>query len=330
MPTPMVEMAQAIRAGSRFLVASHVSPDGDAVGAMAAVGHLLAALGKAFTLYNVSGLPRNLDWMNLPGPIETEMPAGHFDWIIALDCGDQRRGGRELEQAMASTPTMVIDHHVANPCWGRLNWVETDRSSTSEMVAELAEHLGQDLSGPLGEAAYVGIVTDTGNFSFDNTSPRCLEMTARIIRQGLRPARVNQMIQNQWSPARLKLWGEVLGAARLYFDGQLGAIRITREQFDRLGASAEDCDGLTNFVLRIKGCKIAMFLRQDTPGVMKLSLRSVSGVDIQPVAAAFGGGGHRCAAGATIQGDLDDVQARLVRSLGHVLDQAAAGSEAAA
>lgn len=324
MATPMHDLLRAIKAGSRFLVTSHSSPDGDAIGAMAAMGHLLAALGKKAVLYNISGLPEHFSWVRLPSPILTELPADGFDWIIALDCGDERRGGKVLQDAMSVRQTMVIDHHVANPKWGALNWVEIDRSSTAEMVGAMALEAGFELTGPLGEAVYLGMVTDTGHFAFDNTSPRCMELASRIMRQGLDTAKINELIQNQWSLARFKLWAEILGSLALYFDGQLGVIRITSEQLSRLGAKSEDCEGLTNFVLRIKGCKMAQSLREDGAGALKLSLRSVSGVDIQPVAAAFGGGGHKCAAGANIPGLFNDVEPRLIEALGKVLGESGA------
>lgn len=319
MGSPMRDIAAAIAAGSRFLVASHASPDGDAIGSMAAMGHLLKALGKEALLYNISGMPEHLSWVDMPSAILTELPQGGFDWIIALDCGDARRGGKALQDAMASNPTMVIDHHVANPCWGQLNWVEVDRSSTCEMVAALARELGQELTGPLGEAVYLGLVTDTGHFSFNNTSPRCMEMAAHIISLGLDQAKMNELIENQWSLGRFRLWSEVLGSLALHFNGQLGVIRITSEQLSRLGATAEDCDGLTNFVLRIKGCKAAQSLREDKAGSLKLSLRSVSSVNIQPVAAAFGGGGHKCAAGANLSGSFEEIEPKLIEALGKVL-----------
>lgn len=322
MATTMNEVAAAIRQGASFLVASHLSPDGDAIGSMSAMGHLLERLGKKAILYNASGAPEHFSWLDLPSPVLTELPAGGYDWIIALDCGDHRRGGKALQEAMERRPTAVVDHHLDNPLWGAANWVDTGYSSTCEMVAGLADAFGVELTGALGEAVYVGVVTDTGNFSFENASPRSMELAARIVRLGLSPARVNELIQNQWSPGRFRLWGEVLGSLAMHFDGQLGVIRITKEQLDRLGATAADTDGLTNFVLRIKGCKAAMSLREDAPGELKLSLRSVSHVNIQPVAASLGGGGHRCAAGASLRGDVGDVEPGIVKALGEALARA--------
>jgi phosphoesterase RecJ-like protein len=315
----MHDIAAAITAGSRFLVVSHASPDGDAIGSMAAMGHLLRSLGKEAVLYNISGMPTHLSWVHMPSQLLTELPQGGFDWIVCLDCGDDRRGGKAMQDLMAAHPTMVIDHHIANPRWGKINWVEEHRSSTCEMVAELAGELGVALTGHLGEAVYLGIVTDTGHFSFSNTSPRSMEMAARLIALGVDQAQMNEQIENQWSLGRFRLWSEVMGALALHFDGQLGVIRITSEQLSRLGATAEDCDGLTNFVLRIKGCKAAMSLREDKAGSLKLSLRSISAVNIQPVAAAFGGGGHKCAAGANMEGSFDAVEPNIIAALGQAL-----------
>ncbi|GFK92721.1 Bifunctional oligoribonuclease and PAP phosphatase NrnA [Fundidesulfovibrio magnetotacticus] len=319
----MRDVLDALRTGSRFLVASHASPDGDAIGAMAAMGHLLKALGKEAVLYNVSGLPEHLAWLPMPGPVHAELPrdlaSGGFDWIVALDCGDDRRAGKALQQAMAERPTLVIDHHIDNPRWGRVNWVETDRSSTCEMVAVLTDALGVELSGPLGQAVYLGVATDTGHFRFENASPRSMELAARLARLGLDVAGINERIENQWSLARFRLWSEVLGGLSLSFGGQLGVIRITSDQLSRLGATAADTDGLTNFVLRIRGCRVALSLREDGEGSVKLSLRSVAGVNIQPVAAAFGGGGHKGAAGATLEGGIGEIEPRVVEALSGVL-----------
>ena len=309
----------AIREGSRFLVASHINPDGDAVGAMAAMGHLFHSLGKEAVLYNASGPPPHFSWLALPSPIRTALPQEDFDWIIALDCGDEKRGGEALQALMAARPTIVVDHHVANTLWGAINWVEPDRSSTCEMVGMLAQALGVEPAGPLGAALYLGIVTDTDNFSFDNTSPGCMEMAARIVRLGVQPGPVNELIRNQWSPARFKLWGEALAGLALHFGGRLGVIHVTAGQFARLGATGADCEGLTNFVLRLKGCQVAQLLREDRPGTLKLSLRSVSGVNIQPVAAAFGGGGHAGAAGATLKGSIEDMEPRVTAALKNAL-----------
>lgn len=319
MASPMDDIVRAVASAESFLVCSHTSPDGDAVGSIAAMGHLLAALGKTFALFDASGLPAQFSWVNLPGPVLAELPRREFDWLVVLDCGDERRGGPELQAAMTVRPTMVIDHHVANPEWGALNWVEPSRSSTGEMVALLAKALGQPLAGPLGEAVYLSLVTDTGNFTYNNTSPQSLRLAAEIMELGLKPGRINPLIQNQWSLHRIQLFGEVLGDVTLHFDGQLGVIRITLEQLSRLGATAADCDGLINFALRIRGTRAAMLLREEPDGAVKVSLRSLDGANVQAVAAAFGGGGHTNAAGTMLQARMRDVEDKLIAAVGKAL-----------
>jgi phosphoesterase RecJ-like protein len=315
------DIATALEAGKSFLLASHISPDGDAVGAMAAMGHTLTALGKKAVLYSPSGLPPQFSWLKLSSPMLSSLPQARFDWIVVLDCGDQRRGGQELEAAMAATPTVVIDHHLANPKWGALNWVDSRRSSTAEMVAVLARKLGVRLKGPLAEAVYLGLATDTGHFTFDNTTPQTLRLAASIISQGLRIGRINELILNQWSVNRIHLWGEVLGACTLHFNGQLGVIRVTLEQLARLGATAADCDQLINFVLRIQGTKVALLLREEPTGKVKISLRSVGEVNIQAVAAGYGGGGHRNAAGAAVAARMADLEPQLIAAAGQALEE---------
>ncbi|GAB6036540.1 bifunctional oligoribonuclease/PAP phosphatase NrnA [Fundidesulfovibrio butyratiphilus] len=320
MASPMHDILRVLTSEDRFLVTSHASPDGDAAGSMAAMAHLLTALGKSFHLYNCTGMPEQYDWLPLPAPVETTIPEGGYDWIVTLDCGDQRRAGPALEAAMQGAKVLVIDHHIDNTRWGAFNWVEPELSSTGEMVGMLAEAAGVPLAGHLGEAVYLCLVSDTGSFSYGNTGPECMEMAARIIRLGMRPGRVNALIENQWTTARIRLFGEVLTSARQYYDGRLGVIRITLEQLARLGAGKADTEGLINYVLRIRGTKVALLLREDQGRMVKISLRSLEGVDIQPVAAAFGGGGHKSASGASFSGTLDESEVQLVEALSKVLE----------
>lgn len=301
-----------LRTGDRFLIAAHSNPDGDALGSTAAMGWILRDLGKQFWLYNASPLPARFSWVALPQPLHHEPPPWDPHWYVLLDCGDVRRIGKEAKIRLPADKVVNIDHHVSNIGFGGLNLVEAGRSSVGEIIGYLAMELGLSLHGPLGEAVYLAMVTDTGSFSFESTSPECMELAAEIIRQGLNPGLFNARMQNQWRLNRLHLMGEVLRRARLYSRGRIGLLSISLDLRKKTQASIEDCDDLVDYIRRIRDIKVAVSLREDEPRKVKFSLRSFGETDVGAMAAAVGGGGHKNAAGGELLYSLSEAESFLV------------------
>ncbi|MHC1701076.1 MAG: bifunctional oligoribonuclease/PAP phosphatase NrnA [Humidesulfovibrio sp.] len=319
MQSPAAKIADLIRRTDSFLVSSHANPDGDAIGSTVALGHILAHLGKEFYLYNRSGLPRQFDWLPLPGPIHTSLVGVEANWIFVLDCGTQNRVGEELYRIMGSRPIANVDHHLGNPMFGQFNWVDVSYPAVGAMIADLADEFGIPLTGPLAEAVYIGLVTDTGFFTFDNTTPEVLELAARLIRLGLNPGAVNAKIRNQWGVNRFRLWGESFATTELFYGGQVAVAFVTQGMMERTGTSAADCEEIVNFLRRLRGSRAAVILREEPDGTYKFSLRSTGPDNVQAVAAQFGGGGHRNAAGGTISDDILSAKVRLIEALGESL-----------
>ena len=321
MADPRNELVRRIREGERFLVASHASPDGDALGATAAMGWLLAALGKTGTLLNDSPVPPQYAWLPLPSPLVEAPDGAPYDLAFVLDCGDAARLGR-LQTALDPTRMAVIDHHLGNPEFGALNWVDPGRCAVGEMVALLAIDCGVPLTGPMAEALYTAMATDTGFFSYGSTSAACLDIVAELVRGGLDVGRIGASIKNQWTLAKARLTAEILGNLDLCRHGQVGSIRISQEMFARTGTGPEDCEGLVNYALMVRGVRAAVLARELPEGGVKFSLRSVGAVDVRTVAAAFGGGGHKNAAGGRLDKPLAEASAVLVEALGRAVEQA--------
>lgn len=322
MPIPQSDIARFLRDHDDFLVASHVSPDGDALGATAAMGHILAHLGKTFTLYNPSGMPSHYDWMPMPGGLRDALPENGFRWAIVLDCGALHRAGEALAEKIDPARTVNIDHHLGNPQFGVLNWVDKTYSSTGEMIAELAETLNVPLRGDLAEALYAAMVTDTGYFSYSYTRPESLELAAKLMREGLDVGAVNVKIRNQWSQSRIRLWSEVLGGLTFHEEGRIGAIAIPHALLEKTGALVEDCDGLVNFALRVKGMQVAVSARETRQGQVKFSLRSTGDVNVQEIAASFGGGGHKNASGGSLEAGISESLNILIQAASKALEPA--------
>lgn len=316
MPTPIEAVTRIIREEDDFLVTSHVNPDGDAVGAMAALGWILAALGKRFTLYNASGEPAQFDWLSLPGPLVDTLPDPLPAWTFALDCGSRDRVGPELAERINPDKAVNIDHHLGNPDWALVNWVDPSQPSTGSMIALLADDLGIPLAGSLAEAVYLAVATDTGFFTYASTTPETLELAADLIRGGLDVSTVNHNITAQLTPHRLRLWTDVLQDVALHHDSAVAVAGVTREMFQRTGTKTSDTEDLINIIRELRGVRAAILLRQEGPGEYKFSLRSFGADNVQRVAASFGGGGHKNAAGGTIEApDMDTAKATLVHAV---------------
>lgn len=321
MTLPLKQIAEHILRHDNFLVVSHVSPDGDALGSMLGMGELLERLGKRVRLFNESGLPEHYAWLNPRQIIADVLPSDEPETIIVLDCGSAERAGSVIAPWLATKQVINMDHHLGNPMFGTLNWVEQRASSVGEMIGLLARKLDVSLTDRLGEYVYLSLISDTGNFCFNNTRPETLEMAAEILREGLLPGPFHEQRQSTGTLNQIQMRGEVLQQASLHADGRISLICFTRELFDRTGTGPEDTEGLVNTVLYVRGVEVAISLREDQDRI-KFSLRSKGGVNIQPVAARLGGGGHRNASGGHVFMDMDAASELLVREVARELSPA--------
>ncbi len=316
MASPVQRISELLQNEDDFLIVSHYNPDGDAIGSSCAMGHILASLGKSFSLYNPSGLPSRYDFVSLPCPIVSTLPDTLPKWTIVLDCGADERMGAELLGRIGETQVINIDHHLGNGDYGQENWVAVDQPAVGSMVALLAEELSLPLQGHLAECLYLAVATDTGFFTYGSTTPESLELAARMLRDGLDIAQMNMMITKQWSEKRMRLLTEVLSGVELYMDKQIAVATITQEIFDKTGTTSEETENIINFIRRLKSVRVAAILREEKPDTFKFSLRSYGTDNVQEIAARFGGGGHKNASGGTIEAPLDDARMMLVEIIG--------------
>jgi len=301
-------IVEILRRHDRILVAAHGAPDGDAVGCTIAMGWILKAMGKEAVLLNASGLPAHFSWMSSPGRIYRRMYELPFwpELVVALDCGDAWRLGKELLEALPRIPSVNIDHHLGNPAYGSLyNWIEPGMAAVGQMVAALADAAGIPITGPLAESIYVSLVSDTGSFTYGNTTPAVFTLAARLLAGGLDAGSVRDRMDNQWSMAKTRLWGTLLRSISLEHEGRVALCRVTLDELGEAGAVKEDIEGFAEQMRKIQGVRIAVLLREDKPSGSKLSLRSCGEDDVREVAAQFGGGGHKNAAGARLDMTLD-------------------------
>jgi bifunctional oligoribonuclease and PAP phosphatase NrnA len=327
------EAVLCLRQAARVLVTSHSSPDGDAIGSQLAAAELIRQLGGSPLIINRDPTPANLSF--LPGA-ETivvreqlpEHPAGSFDLALVLECPNLERTGFPTWTGWAGLPILNIDHHLGNERFGLVNLVDEHAAAVGEMLLEVVDASGVELTPTMSTCLYTAIVTDTGDFRYSNTSPRVLSAASRLVARGAVPNHIAEALWYQVPERVVRLTATVLSTLRLFGEGKVAAISCDQDMLTRTGARPSDTEDLINQVRAIAGVEVAIFLKSFGPDI-RVSLRSRGLVDVQTVAAEFGGGGHRNAAGCTLSTrSLVEAEKRIVGSLLAVLD-APAGSNPA-
>jgi phosphoesterase RecJ-like protein len=320
MTTPKVPDAllKRLRDARRVLITSHMSPDGDAVGSSLAMARLLRGMAKSALVWLRDEVPTL--YRQLPGAerihVGIEPPAGYpgdFDTVMVMECPSLERTG--LEKELRGPRVLNIDHHLGNTLYGDVNWVETGAPACGEMVHRIAEALKLRVDAETATMLYLALVTDTGNFRFSNATPVAFDAAAALVRAGARPEQVATWVYESQPEASIRLMGEMIDSLELHDSGRIATVVLSSEMFARAGATASDSEGLVDIPRSIAGVDAVGLLRQTGDGQWKISLRSRGDVDVERIASRWGGGGHRNAAGARLEGSIDDVRRSVVEGL---------------
>jgi bifunctional oligoribonuclease and PAP phosphatase NrnA len=306
----------AIHRGRRFLVASHVDPEGDSLGSQLALAQILDELGKEVSVVNQDRPPARFDFM--PGIRRIQPPAAvaseRFDAAFVVDCASLERIGNVRER-LNGVEILNLDHHRSNTRFGAINYIQPETCASGMIVYELNEALGLPLTADKATNMYVGIISDTGNFRYSNTSPEVLRVGSRLIETGIDSARIASLVFATKSQAALRLLGEALTTLTSELGGKVGLIVLDRQVFARTGAEPADVEGIVNYAKQLAGTDVGVLLREVESGEVKASLRAEGAVDVDRVASHFGGGGHKNAAGARLPGPLPEARRRLLAEL---------------
>lgn len=304
------EIIKIIQGVDSFVLMTHLHPDGDALGSLFALAEILEGLGKKVFRYLEEPVSHLYDFLPGCSLAQTDLVAlqsfvaaakGNVA-AVSLDCGDCDRLGRDKRDLLNLHPFLVIDHHHGHREFGNFRWLDSSRSSTGEMVYELAMELGAELSYGAAFNIYVAISTDTGSFRYENTSPRTLRIAADLVTCGVHPEEVAEHVYDNFTLQRLRLMEQVLSTLELFKSDQLAFITVTSKMFADCGADVGDVEGFINYPRALRSVKVAVFLKETEKGGVAVSLRAKGGCDVAEVAALFGGGGHRNAAGFRFSG----------------------------
>ncbi len=311
------DIAEFIRTHNRFVLTSHVRPDGDSVGSQLALASALEQLNKHVEIFDADPYPPN--YRSLPG-IERirigEPVKGDFDALIVLECSNLERAGVE---GLNGYPSVNIDHHPVNDSFGVLNWVDPGASAVGEMLFELLAELGTDITNEIATNLYTAILTDTGSFQFSNTTATTFRVASSLVAAGADPAQIAQAVLMSQSEARIRLVGRLLDTLEFDPSRKIAWVRLDRDMFVETGAATNDTEGLVNYPLSVDGVELCAFFREEGPGEYRVRLRSQGDLNVGRIASGFGGGGHRNAAGATLHGSFDEVSRTVIDALKDLL-----------
>jgi bifunctional oligoribonuclease and PAP phosphatase NrnA len=308
------EAIQAISEAERIGVVGHVRPDGDALGSMIAIALAARAAGKdavaSFSEPFIVGEEfRFLDQSVLVPP--SEFPTD-LDLSIVCDTGALERVGSVGPAVAAADRVLVIDHHVTPVTIGDVRVIDPDAAATTQLVFELLQRLGWEITRPIAEALYAGLVTDTGRFQYSSTSPAVHRMAAQLLAAGVEPAPIGQALYEETPFGYFAVVANALGRAQLDTDTGLVWTVLRQSDISEAGIGWEAADPLIDLVRLPMEAGVACLLKEVQPGVLKGSLRSRGVVDVAAIAEAFGGGGHRNAAGFTSKVGVEATIERIV------------------
>jgi bifunctional oligoribonuclease and PAP phosphatase NrnA len=298
---PMVDQVLTeIESRARFVLTSHARADGDAVGSTLACYEILRRMGKQAEVVLHDGVPRVYRQLPFAGSvIHAECVNGSYDAAILLECDSIQRTRLD---GLESQFLINIDHHKSGRNFAHVNWIDPKAVATAEMVYKLARRARVEISPEIATCLYTAVLTDTGAFMFEGTNEHTFELARELVLAGADPALCARHIYFGHSTAKMRLLGLALSA--LQREGPLAWIWVTQEQMERTGAKEEDCEGLVNYALAIGDVEVAVFFRELPDSRFRVSMRSKGKLDVARIAEDFGGGGHICASGCSVEGPL--------------------------
>ena len=298
----------------------HNSTDGDTLGSALAIALAVSGAGKQACVVIEEAIPDYLKM--LPGQgllkdlgeLEEGEPA-RWDAIFVVDTGDTKLLGKRRKLLDGAACVVNIDHHHTNKRFGTINYIDTGSASTAEIAYMIIKAFGTPIDHDIAMCVYTGICTDTGGFSYGNTTSRAHFIAADLLRFGIDVAHLRYLFFDAITCGKLRCHGYTAQSLRFYYRSRLAVAVLSRDKLDAMHATDIDCDGLVDIGRNVIGVHVSALAREIRPGEFRINLRSRDGADVSEVAAQFGGGGHKAAAGCTIKADGSEVAGLLVRAM---------------
>ncbi|NOY14509.1 MAG: bifunctional oligoribonuclease/PAP phosphatase NrnA [Deltaproteobacteria bacterium] len=298
-----------------FLVVAHENPDGDAIGSTLGLANALREMGKEVLALNVDGVPQIMQFLPGHDQLVRVLPENaQFDVAFVLDAGDLSR--TRIPTAEHCRTLINIDHHPHSD-FGDICYLDTSASATAILIDRVLNRCDYQMSLEVAKCLYLGILSDTGSFRYSSANPEAFAVAGRLVGSGVDPWEISGCLYESLAPERMRLLGLVLPTLQISPCGRYASVAMTEEVLKQSGAAEEHTDGFVNYPRAIRGVEVALFFRQVGRNKYKISFRSRGKVDVGAMARKLGGGGHHNAAGAQMDGTLEDVRAQV----SYLLDQ---------
>ena len=310
----------AIKKYKRFLISSHISPEGDALGSELAFYYLLRKLGKQAMIINEDPLPREYSFFPGKENVRIYKPGLKeidFDCMVILDCTDLSRIGKVRALNKSNKPIINIDHHISNKRFGAVNWVEPRASSASELVFNLYKEMRVPFDEDSAILLYTGILTDTGSFRYSNTSSTTHKAAAELLRFNINANQVYKNIYENIPFSNILILTKALAHIHIENAGRIAWVEVPAKLLRHKKLSFDLTDQILGFVRAIKDTQVAVLFKENlcVRNEIRVNLRSTGLADVNKVALAFGGGGHKTASGCTVIGSLTEVRKKVISKI---------------
>lgn len=312
------QAARALSGASQVALACHVSPDGDALGSMLGFHHMLVAAGRQSVASFSTPFVVAPHYRQIPG-IDLLTPPGEFpsepEVMVTFDSGSITRLGDLEPSARAARELIVVDHHISNTRYGSINVIDPSAAASSVIAYKLAKAAGLELNRDAAVCLFAALVCDTGRFQYESTTAEVFELARELLTFDVPVASLTRSLFEEHRFAYLGLMAEVLGRAKLVPSKSFVWAAVTKADLSRHGVTIEETEGLIDLVRRTAEADVSCMLKEDDGGAVRVSLRSLGGVDVSALAAKFGGGGHKFAAGFTSDDPIDIVVEKIEQLL---------------
>ncbi|MCU0641595.1 MAG: bifunctional oligoribonuclease/PAP phosphatase NrnA [Candidatus Margulisbacteria bacterium] len=322
MKQAFAKIKERLKSAKNAIVTAHVDPDGDAVGSMLAMGAVIEQFGLKVSYYCADLPPRIYRFLPGADKIRREVPAGTlFDLAIVLDSSDLSRIGEGIDLRQCARVIINLDHHPDNTQFGDINYV-TKASSVAEEVYDLAVYLGAKIDKRIADCLYAAIITDTGNFRYENTNVKTFLIAGELLKAGVNTHEISTRIYDNRSLAAVRICALAMTNMQITADHKAAWMVVTKAMMDQTGAKGEDMIGMVDHLRSIEGVEVAILFREEKDGTVKVNFRSKDRLNVSEIARRFGGGGHVKASGATLEGKTDEVVRRVVAEVEKYLQAA--------
>ncbi len=318
MKTSLEKIANLILSRERFLVVSHMDPDGDSIASQLGLAATLLKMGKRVTILSTDPLPKRYAFLPNSDRVRSEVPQDPDSLtVFILDCPTLDRTGEPPLKLSGHETVVNIDHHVSNQNFGDHRLVVPGASSTCELIYEIVTALGVELDPEIATDLFAGICTDTGGFKH-GTTPKTFRILGKLVDQGADPSQIMNHLYEDNPLSKMKLLGLILSS--LEVKDSISVLSLTQEMLRTTGSNLEESEDFTEYALSVRGAKVGILLREKGNGKIRVSLRSREPIDVDKIASLFGGGGHPQAAGCQLEGGLEEAKERLIEAVRQAID----------